>query len=97
MATDSIDALLRADEDELKAKRARLRAFARAVETAREGITAARQNAEEIATRDGFSRADLGRTFDLSASEKAVLLPTRRSKSGSEGSVVQRADASRDA
>lgn len=88
MATDPIDDLLRADEEELKAKRARLRAFARSVESAREAISAAQDSAKAIASSDGLSRADIARTFDLTPAEKAVLLPTRRRRqSGGDGAV----------
>lgn len=97
MATDPIDDLLRADEEELKAKRARLRAFARSVESAREAITGAQDSAKAIASSDGLSRADIARTFDLTPAEKAVLLPTRRRRSGGDGAVPDEADKTRDA
>lgn len=97
MTTDPIDALLRADEEELKAKRARLRSFARSVETAREAISAAQDSAKAIAASDGLSRADIARTFDLTPAEKAVVLPTRRRRSGGDGAVPDEAHESRDA
>ena len=97
MATDPIDDLLRTDEEQLKAKRARLRAFARSVESAREAITAAQNSAKAIASSDGLSRADMARTFDLTPAEKAVLLPTRRRRSSGDGAVPDEAHKSRDA
>lgn len=81
MTTDPIDELLKADEDELKAKRTRLRTFARSVETARESIRQAQETGEAIASSDGLSRADIARTFGLSNAEKALLLPSRRGRS----------------
>src|SRR5699024_5201040 len=97
MATDPIDDLLRADEEVLKAKRARLRAFARSVETAREAISAAQDSAKAIASSDGLSRADIARTFELSPAERAVLLPTRRRRSSGDSAVPDEADKSHDA
>lgn len=81
MATDMIDELLRADEEELKAKRNRLRTFARAVETVRESVRQAQETGEAIAASDGLSRADITKTFGLSSAEKALLLPSRRGRS----------------
>lgn len=77
--SDAVEALLRADEEELRAKRARLRTFARNVEVAREAIRTAQDAAAEIRKVDGVSRADLARTFELSASERSLLIPARRS------------------
>lgn len=96
MAADPIDELLRVDEEELKAKRARLRSFARSVDSAREAISAAQDSAKAIASSDGLSRADIARTFDLTPAEKAVLLPTRRRRSGGDGAVPDEAYESRD-
>lgn len=78
MSSDAIEALLRADEQELRAKRGRLRAFARSVEQAREAISAAQEAASEVRDRDGLTRADLARTFGLSDAERALLVPTKR-------------------
>lgn len=88
MAVDPIDELLKADEDELKAKRNRLRSFARSVETARESIRQAQGTGEAIASSDGLSRADIARTFGLSNAEKALLLPSRRGRSAARADVV---------
>lgn len=84
MSTDLVDELLRADEEELKAKRTRLRAFSRALDTAREAIRTAQESGETITERDGLSRADMARTFGLTSAEKSLLLPTRRRSSGAE-------------
>lgn len=75
--SDAVEALLRADEEELRAKRARLRTFARNVEVAREAIATAQAAAAEIRAVDGVSRADLARTFELSAAERSLLTPSR--------------------
>lgn len=76
--SDAIDALLHADEQELRAKRARLRFLAQAIESARESITAAQEAAGEVREENGVSRADLARTFDLSDAERALFVPARR-------------------
>lgn len=88
MTTDPIDVLLRADEEELKAKRARLRTFARSVDAAREAISAAQDSGQAIASSDGLSRADVARTFGLSSAEKALLLPSRRRSRGASADGV---------
>lgn len=82
MAHDPIDALLRAEEDELKAKRQRLKNFARSVESAREVVESTRTSAAGIMASDGLSRADIARIFEMSSAEKALLLPSRKSGSG---------------
>lgn len=75
--SDAVEALLRADEEELRAKRTRLRTFARNVEVAREAIATAQAAAAEIRTHDGVSRADLARTFELTQAERSLLTPAR--------------------
>lgn len=75
--SDAVEALLRADEEELRAKRTRLRTFARNVEVAREAIATAQAAAAEIRTHDGVSRADLARTFELTPAERSLLTPAR--------------------
>lgn len=75
--SDAVEALLRADEEELRAKRTRLRTFARNVEVAREAIATAQVAAAEIRTHDGVSRADLARTFELTPAERSLLTPAR--------------------
>lgn len=94
-STDGVDALLRADEEELRAKRGRLRAFSRAVDAARDAIGAAQAAAVEIREKDGVSRADLGRALDLTSAEKTLLLPSRRSRlAQSEDGTVGTLDSS---
>ena len=75
--SDAVEALLRADEEELRAKRTRLRTFARNVEVAREAIATAQAAAAEIRTHDGVSRADLAQTFELTQAERSLLTPAR--------------------
>ena len=96
MNVDPIDELLKADEEELKAKRARLRAFARSVEAAREGIRQAQTTGEAIASSDGLSRADIARTFGLSSAEKALLLPSRRGKSAGRAETLPAVEQAHD-
>lgn len=94
-STDGVDALLRADEEELRAKRSRLRAFSRAVDAARDAIGAAQAAAVEIREKDGVSRADLGRALNLTSAEKTLLLPSRRSRlAQSEDGTVGHLDSS---
>ena len=75
--SDAVEALLRADEEELRAKRPRVRTFARNVEVPREAIAPAQAAAAEIRTHDGVSRADLARTFELTQAERSLLTPAR--------------------
>lgn len=96
MTVDPIDELLKADEDELKAKRARLRAFARSVEAAREGIRQAQETGEAITSSDGLSRADIAQTFGLSSAEKALLLPARRGRSAGRADALPAVEKSHD-
>jgi hypothetical protein len=95
MTTDhDIDELLRQDEAELKAKRRRLKSFATAVDEARRAQAAAARIADELIEAGDLSRADLGRVFKLTRTERAALVPARRA-SGADA-PVQVADASAD-
>ena len=95
MTTDQdIDELLRQDEAELKAKRKRLKSFATAIDEVRRANEAAAKVADELIEAGDLSRADLGRVFKLSKSERAALVPARR-PSGADA-PVQLADASAD-
>jgi hypothetical protein len=51
------------------------------VEVAREAIATAQAAAAEIRTHDGVSRADLARTFELTAAERSLLLTPARGRS----------------
>jgi len=79
MSTDhEIDELLRQDEAELKAKRRRLKSFATAVDEARRAQAAAAMIADELIEASDLSRAELGRVFKLTRTERAALVPARR-------------------
>lgn len=86
-----IDELLRQDEALLKAKRKRLKAFGAAIDELRRATDAASKVADELIDAGDLSRADLGRVFKLSKSERAALAPARRG-SGADA-PVQLADA----
>lgn len=79
MTTETdIDDLLRQDEAELKAKRRRLKTFAAALEDSRRANDAAARGVNELLAAGDLSRADLGRVFQLTKSEKLALIPARR-------------------
>jgi hypothetical protein len=74
---DSIDALLRDEEERLKEKRARLRAFAASVAGVRDAIRASQDSAKAVVHHDGLSRSEMRDLFGLTPSEATLLLPRR--------------------
>lgn len=92
MATDiNIDDLLRQDEEALKAKRKRLRAFAGALEESRSASQKTTAAAVELLDSGDLSRAELATVFQLTKGERATLIPaaTRR---GSAHAPVESSD-----
>lgn len=75
---DIIDEILKADEEALKAKRARLQTLAKKLTTARHAITEAQEAIEEVTRHDGLSRTDVAKTFDLTANERRLLIPAKK-------------------
>lgn len=82
--TDMIDDILRADEEALKAKRSRLQNLAKKLGAARQSIEEVQSAIEDVTTHDGLSRADVAKTFELTAQEKRALMPARKPATKSE-------------
>jgi hypothetical protein len=78
VAEPDIDALLRQDEAELRAKRKRLKEFAAALKEVRTAHEAASKLAAELLDAGDVTRAELGRVFDLSKPERAALIPASK-------------------
>lgn len=80
---DFIDALLRQDEEELRAKKKRLRAFQGTLNEFRRAGTALADAASAMIEAGDVTRTEAARIFDLSKNERAVALPARpRSQPG---------------
>jgi len=95
--TDVIDELLRQDEEELKAKKKRLRDFQSAVTTLRAATSEAEKAAAEILQAGDLSRSDLGRVFNLTRAERAIAVPAQARSAGVADAVDEQADAANDA
>lgn len=76
--TDMIDEILKADEEALKAKRARLQTLAKKITAARQAISETQAAIEEVTTHDGLSRSEVAKTFDLSSQERRAFMPTKK-------------------
>ena len=74
---DFIDALLRQDEEELRAKKKRLRAFQGTLNEFRRAGTALADAASAMIEAGDVTRTEAARIFDLSKNERAVALPAR--------------------
>lgn len=71
----SIDALLKQDEDELRAKRKRLKAFATTLDELRASSAKAAAAAAQTLENGDLSRSELAAVFSLTKGERASLFP----------------------
>lgn len=85
---DMIDDILKADEEALKAKRSRLQNLAKKLTTARQSIEEVQSAIEDVITHDGLSRADVAKTFEMTAQEKRALMPARKPASKNEAETA---------
>lgn len=73
--TDEIETILKADEDALKAKRARLRTLQKSVASLRTAAAEAQEAAAACLTAsDGLSKRDLSQALDLTTAERGLIL-----------------------
>ncbi|MBW3069627.1 hypothetical protein GZ998_08950 [Actinomyces sp. 594] len=75
---DLIDAMLREDEEELRAKKKRLHAFRTALNDARRASTQLAAAGKALLDAGDVTRAEAAKLFGLTKQERAVALPTRR-------------------
>lgn len=75
---DMIDEILKADEEALKAKRARLQTLSKKLDAARQAINEAQTAVAEVTSQDGLTRADVAKTFELTSQERRVLMPAKK-------------------
>lgn len=75
---DMIDEILKADEEALKAKRARLQTLAKKLGSAQQTISEAQAAIEEVIAHDGLSRSDVAKTFELTPQERRVFIPAKK-------------------
>ena len=76
--TDMIDEILKADEEALKAKRARLQTLSKKIAAVRQTIDGAQAAIDSVITQDGLTRSDIAQTFDLTANERRLLIPAKK-------------------
>lgn len=74
---DVIGELLRQDEEELRAKKKRLRAFQTALDELRRASSTLATAATELLAAGDVSRAEASKVFKLSKGERAVAFPAR--------------------
>ncbi len=74
---DLIEELLRKDEEELRAKKKRLRDFSGALDALRTATDLARETASAALEAGDLTRGELSSAFSLSRGERAVVLPTQ--------------------
>lgn len=76
MATDvDIDALLKQDEAELRAKKKRLKAFDTALDELRTATKKAADAAADVVDSGDLTRAEFSNVFTLTKGERASLFP----------------------
>lgn len=96
MAEVNIDALLKQDEAELRAKKKRLKSFATALDELRAATTKAADAAADVVDGGDLTRGEFVKVFALSKGERASLFPTAPRRGGAtlSESVTSGADAS---
>ena len=85
---DLIEELLRKDEEELRAKKKRLRDFSVALDALRGATETAREAAAAALEAGDLTRGELASAFSLSRGERAVVLPTQSRSAASSAEVV---------